>query len=168
MFEEGDKNKDGALTLAELKEMPRPPERTGQGATEHFMPDLDHPEEKGKQMDPVFFVGNLRGGKGKDDLDRRRTIAKFITDPKNPWFAKAFVNRVWSEPGVCRRRVRHPLGLSRHRQFRNLSTFIGNDRIDGRDCAICGGKSDSHPVRYAFRRDHHSTRRQGFSPLQNG
>jgi len=97
LFESGDKNKDDSLSLQELKEMPRPPERTGQGAAEHFMPDLDHPEDRGKQMDPKFFIGDLSGGKSQGDLDRRKTIAKFITDPKNPWFAKSFVNRVWFE-----------------------------------------------------------------------
>lgn len=97
LFELGDKDKSNALTLQELKEIPRPPERTGQGAAEHFMPDLEHPEDRGKQMDPRFFIGDLSGGKGKSDTDRRKAISKFITDPKNPWFAKAFVNRAWFE-----------------------------------------------------------------------
>lgn len=97
IIEQADKDKDGALSLKELKEMPRPPERTGQGAMEHFMPDLEHPEARGTQMDPQFFVGDLKGGKGLDDLRRRKLVAQFITDPKNPWFARSFVNRIWFE-----------------------------------------------------------------------
>jgi Protein of unknown function (DUF1549)/Protein of unknown function (DUF1553) len=29
--------------------------------------------------------------------NRRAALAAWITDPKNPWFAKAYVNRVWSD-----------------------------------------------------------------------
>jgi len=97
LLEQGDKNKDGSLTLAELKEIPRPPVRTGQGAEEHFMSDLEHPELKGKQIDPKFFIGELTIGHGLGDLERRDSIAKFITDPRNPWFARSFVNRAWFE-----------------------------------------------------------------------
>ena len=30
-------------------------------------------------------------------MDRRSTLAKWITSKENPWFAKALVNRLWAE-----------------------------------------------------------------------
>jgi hypothetical protein len=61
------------------------------------MPDLQHPQSPGKKIDPVFFLGNLKAGSGLSDLDRRKSLARYITSPDNPWFAKAFVNRIWGQ-----------------------------------------------------------------------
>ena len=46
-------------------------------------------------MAPRFFTGE---GLGLDttDAERRQLLAKVLTDPKNPWFAKCYVNRVWT------------------------------------------------------------------------
>src|SRR5262249_58906076 len=30
------------------------------------------------------------------DVERRAALARFLTDPKNPWFARAYVNRIWT------------------------------------------------------------------------
>src|SRR5207302_9385888 len=30
------------------------------------------------------------------DPERRRALARFLTSPKNPWFARAYVNRMWT------------------------------------------------------------------------
>jgi hypothetical protein len=30
------------------------------------------------------------------DAERRAALARFLTSPKNPWFAKAYVNRIWT------------------------------------------------------------------------
>ncbi|MEO8494676.1 MAG: DUF1549 domain-containing protein, partial [Planctomycetota bacterium] len=67
------------------------------GSPEHFMPDLKDPTAKGTQMQPVFFVSGDKLAYGTKDADRREALAAYITSPRNPWFAKAFVNRVWSE-----------------------------------------------------------------------
>lgn len=67
------------------------------GSLEHFMPDLEHPEEAGKLMQPVFFVTGQKLEAGKKDLERRETAADWITARDNRWFAKAYVNRMWSE-----------------------------------------------------------------------
>jgi hypothetical protein len=61
------------------------------------MPDLDKPEEIGKLMEPVFFVGGKKLDSGKTDQERRGTAADWITARENEWFSKAFVNRLWSE-----------------------------------------------------------------------
>jgi hypothetical protein len=74
------------------------------GTLEHSMPNLDDPSSEGTKMQPVFF---LTGGElpiGTADAERRGTLAEWITATDNPWFAKAFVNRVWAEligEGLC-------------------------------------------------------------------
>ncbi|MCA9267908.1 MAG: DUF1549 domain-containing protein [Planctomycetales bacterium] len=67
------------------------------GTPEHYMPDLEHPEAEGTRMTPVFFVTGQRLPLGTKDVDRRAALAKWLTSPENPWFAKAAVNRIWSE-----------------------------------------------------------------------
>jgi uncharacterized protein DUF1549/uncharacterized protein DUF1553 len=67
------------------------------GSKEHYMPDLKDPAAKGTLMQPVFFVTGQKLPEGTTDAERRATLAKWITSKQDPWFAKAFVNRVWSE-----------------------------------------------------------------------
>jgi hypothetical protein len=64
---------------------------------EHYMPDLEDPAAKGTRMNPVFFATGQKLEPGTSDTERRETIARWITAPKNEWFAKAFVNRIWAE-----------------------------------------------------------------------
>src|SRR5262249_9266542 len=67
------------------------------GKMEHYMPDLKDPSAKGTRMNPVFFATGQKLEPGTSDTERRETIARWITAPKNEWFAKAFVNRIWAE-----------------------------------------------------------------------
>ena len=67
------------------------------GSLEHYMPDLKNPTAKGTLMKPVFFVTGQKLALGTPDAERRNTIARWITSPQDEWFAKAFVNRIWSE-----------------------------------------------------------------------
>ncbi len=67
------------------------------GTLEHRMPDLADPSAEGQLMQPVFFVTGSTLPSGTRDADRRNTLAEWITAPDNPWFAKAYVNRIWSE-----------------------------------------------------------------------
>jgi hypothetical protein len=97
IFDPGDANKDGFLTADEIKKLPPPQMPRGRGSPEYYMPDLQHPQAEGKKIDPVFFLGNLKAGSGLSDLDRRKSLARYITSPDNPWFAKAFVNRIWGQ-----------------------------------------------------------------------
>ena len=96
IFDLGDSNKDGALNLAELKALPMP-DQARRGSTEHYMPDLNDPSSKGKQIEPKFFVDGSTPGHGLSDQDRRAAVAKAFTSPDNPWFARAIVNRMWCE-----------------------------------------------------------------------
>ena len=72
-------------------------DKPGRGSLEHRMPDLKNPDDEGKVMRPVFFVTGQRLETGLSDAERRNHIADWITADKNPWFARAFVNRIWSE-----------------------------------------------------------------------
>ena len=97
IIELADKDADGAITREELKELPRPQAQPGRGMPEYYMPDLDNPAEQGTLTEPVFFVNERSVSFGTDDLDRRGALAKYVTSPFNPWFARAFVNRIWAE-----------------------------------------------------------------------
>ena len=68
------------------------------GASEHHMKDLDNPQAIGELMQPVFFATGQKLKIGSTDKQRRESLAAWVSDAdKNPWFARAFVNRVWSE-----------------------------------------------------------------------
>ncbi len=67
------------------------------GTPEHYMPDLQDPQARGTLMTPVLFATGQKLPPGTKDGDRRGALAKWITAPENPWFAKALVNRMWSE-----------------------------------------------------------------------
>lgn len=96
LIEYGDTNKDGMISLAEIKSV-QVPERPGQGSIEYYMPNLDRPAEKGTLIHPKFFVNGRAPGKELDDQERRQALAGFVTAPQNEWFSKAVVNRVWHE-----------------------------------------------------------------------
>ncbi|MBC8115378.1 MAG: DUF1553 domain-containing protein, partial [Candidatus Saccharimonas sp.] len=65
------------------------------GKGEYEMPNVADPTKKGTMMTPTFFTGQ-KTEPGKNDLDRRRELAAVIANVDNPWFAKAYVNRVWA------------------------------------------------------------------------
>lgn len=67
------------------------------GQPEHYMPDLNDPESRGTLMTPTFFVTGQKLQLGATDMERRQTLAAWMASPQNPWFARAFVNRVWGE-----------------------------------------------------------------------
>jgi hypothetical protein len=46
-------------------------------------------------MQPRFLNGESVAI-GANDEERRQALARFITSPKNPWFARCYVNRIWS------------------------------------------------------------------------
>jgi hypothetical protein len=77
-------NQDGIATVVKDK-----------GKGEYEMPNAVNPKVKGTQMIPTFLTGEVLG-KDKSDAERREFLAEQITRPDNPWFAKAYVNRIWS------------------------------------------------------------------------
>ncbi|MGE0607114.1 MAG: DUF1549 domain-containing protein [Pirellulales bacterium] len=64
---------------------------------EHSMSDLKDPTAEGQQMTPTFFVTGRQAKEGMNDIERRTLLANWITGESDPWFAKAYVNRMWSE-----------------------------------------------------------------------
>jgi hypothetical protein len=62
---------------------------------EHQMPDKDNPQKK-YLTNPRFLDGKA-ASKDHPDLERRRDLARAVTDPGNYWFAGAYVNRIWGE-----------------------------------------------------------------------
>jgi hypothetical protein len=65
------------------------------GKPEHYMPDLNDPAAAGMRMQPKFFLTSAKLPFGTPDAERRGAAAKWMTE--NPWFATAFVNRMWGE-----------------------------------------------------------------------
>ena len=61
------------------------------------MPDRDDPSKPGTVMAPRFFLTGRSLPTGTPDLERRHAAAGWITSPDNPWFARAIVNRLWTE-----------------------------------------------------------------------
>lgn len=96
LLQVGDADKDGMLSVAEMKKLPDPPMQR-RGSAEYFMPDLKDPSSRGTQINPKFFVDQSKPAVGLSDLDRRGAAAKAFTDPDNPWFARAIINRLWNE-----------------------------------------------------------------------
>lgn len=74
---------------------PNPDVQNRRGKPEHFMPDLDDPAAVGTRMQPQFFLTSAKLPFGTPDAERRGTVAEWMT--RNPWFATAFVNRIWGE-----------------------------------------------------------------------
>jgi hypothetical protein len=56
---------------------------------------MEDPREKGSQMQPAFLDGDSLK-KGQSDERRRRELADWLTARENPWFSKAFTNRIWA------------------------------------------------------------------------
>lgn len=97
VFDNTDTDKDGQLSAAEMKKVSPPQINRRRGSAEYHMPDLNNPQAAGTKFDPTFFLGELKPGQGLSDQDRRTSLANYITSPDNPWFAKAFVNRIWAQ-----------------------------------------------------------------------
>lgn len=98
LIKRGDKDSDGALSRAELKDLPmRPQNQPGRGSAEYYMPDLDDPAARGTRTRPVSFLDQTSVPFGTPDVERRAALAESIVSPDNPWFARAFVNRIWAE-----------------------------------------------------------------------
>ncbi|MFO0428542.1 MAG: DUF1549 domain-containing protein [Planctomyces sp.] len=93
-----DKDKDGKVSVTEiLTAQPPDNNRPGQGATEHYMPDLKDPASQGERVDPDFFLNDEKIAANMTDAERRGKAADLVTDRDNPWFARAIVNRIWYE-----------------------------------------------------------------------
>jgi hypothetical protein len=77
---------DKKLAGIELVSLPR---------AEYQMPAKDNPSKK-VPMQPRFLDGKSPGDR-LSDLERRKALADSITSKSDPWFAAAYVNRLWGE-----------------------------------------------------------------------
>jgi hypothetical protein len=91
-----------AAFLARAKERPIFEEKKLKGFrlvslpfAEQRMEDRNKPEKK-TVVYPKFLDGSTTGAR-LGDAGRRQALAKSITSKDNPWFAAAFVNRMWGE-----------------------------------------------------------------------
>lgn len=66
----------------------------GRSAGQYQMTDKKKPDRL-LAMQPRFLTGESVPADATDQ-ERRSALARFMTSPKNPWFAKAYVNRVWT------------------------------------------------------------------------
>ena len=66
----------------------------GRGDGQYAMPHKKDPT-KLIEMTPRFLTGEAIS-KDLNDSERREALAKLLTSPSNPYFAKAYVNRMWS------------------------------------------------------------------------
>ena len=66
------------------------------GRPRYAMPDLEDPQKQ-VPVEPHFFLASagevVPSGLGASE--RRGLVASYITGQDNPWFSRAFVNRVW-------------------------------------------------------------------------
>jgi hypothetical protein len=46
-------------------------------------------------MQPRFLTGESVAIDATD-VERRQALARFLTSPKNPWFARSYINRIWT------------------------------------------------------------------------
>jgi len=65
------------------------------GKGEYEMPNVMDPTKKGVEMVPAFLTGE-KFAKGKTDVERRKELADLVASSQNPWFARAYVNRIWA------------------------------------------------------------------------
>ena len=71
-------------------------EITNAGPTRYAMVDLKDPEKK-IPVSPRFFLNESpQVGEQVKIKGRLALAAGYVTSPDNPWFARAFINRVWS------------------------------------------------------------------------
>ncbi|MBL8798042.1 MAG: DUF1553 domain-containing protein [Planctomycetia bacterium] len=66
----------------------------GRADGQYFMTDKKKPDRL-LAVQPRFLTGESVPLEA-DDGERRAALARFLTSPKNPWFAKAYVNRMWN------------------------------------------------------------------------
>ena len=92
-----DTNNDRTLSLDELTKIADRIAAQLRDRGEHYMPDLENPDDRGTLMKPSFFLNGKSPGEGLPDEERRRALADYLTADDNPWFAKALVNRLWAE-----------------------------------------------------------------------
>ena len=88
----------GRARLIQLKDQPdnrgTPYAIESRADGQYYMTDKKDPTHL-IPMRPRFLTGESVSIDANDE-ERRQALAHFLTDPKNPWFARCYVNRVWT------------------------------------------------------------------------
>ncbi len=66
----------------------------GRATGQYSMTDKRNPDHL-IPMQPKFLTGESVPADAPDDV-RRSALARFMTSPDNPWFARCYVNRIWT------------------------------------------------------------------------
>jgi hypothetical protein len=66
-----------------------------QKAANYSMPDLKNPQKSIPVQPKFFFADKAALPKNLTPVQKHALIASYVTGQDNPWFAKAFINRVW-------------------------------------------------------------------------
>lgn len=61
---------------------------------EYLLPDVDDPKKKGTELRPALLDGKDAEAELADG-ERRARLATWVTARENPWFARAYANRIW-------------------------------------------------------------------------
>jgi len=61
---------------------------------QYYMTDKKAPDHL-IPMQPRFLTGESVP-LDASDVERRQALARFLTSPKNPWFARSYINRIWT------------------------------------------------------------------------
>jgi hypothetical protein len=61
---------------------------------QYYMTDKKAPDHL-IPMQPRFLTGESVP-LDASDVERRQALARFLTSPKNPWFARSYINRMWT------------------------------------------------------------------------
>jgi hypothetical protein len=101
---------------------------------EYRLPDMRDPRKKGAETVPVALQATPLAT-GLSDAARREALANWMTAPDNPYFAKAYVNRVWArlmgrgfcEPVDIVDSARQPHWPELHRTIAGHFTATGYD-----------------------------------------
>jgi len=71
------------------------------GKGEYVMAHASDPKKPGTTLVPLFLTSEAGLDMGATDLERRTMLADLLTRPDNPWFARSYVNRMWSRLMGC-------------------------------------------------------------------
>jgi hypothetical protein len=86
----------GRARLVQHKDVPNrgtPYAIEGRADGQYTMTDKKNPTRL-IAMTPRFLTGESVSG-NTSDIERRAALARLVTSPKNPYFARAYVNRIW-------------------------------------------------------------------------
>jgi hypothetical protein len=119
----------GRAKLIQHKDVPArgtPYAIEGRQDGQYQMTDKKNPSQL-VTMTPRFLTGETVSADASD-TERRAALARLLTSPKNPWFARAYVNRMWTSmmgwgfyPGV------NDLGSSQMPQYPEVLDLLAGE-----------------------------------------